>query len=50
MNSKSSSRLQLSEYSLYRSCMYFKRLNVVLAESDDAKGDVRSAFQCCKYK
>jgi len=46
INSKSGSSLQVSEYSLCRHCMHFKRLNIVPAESSDAEGDIRSTSKC----
>jgi len=46
MNSKSSSSLQVSEYSLCRRCMHFERLNIVPAKIGDAEGDIQSTSKC----
>jgi len=50
MNLKSDSSLQVSEYSLHRRCVHFKRLNVVPAESSNAEGDIRSTSKCCIHE
>jgi len=46
MNSKSGSSLQVLEPSLCCSCLHFERLNIVLAESGGAEGDIRSTSKC----
>ena len=50
MNSKSGSCLQVSKYSLCRHCMHFERLNIVVAESGDTKGDIRSTSEYRIYE